>query len=212
MPTLNENPRTADFVLSLANGTLSVENGILAEGEVGDAGAVLGQVLDATATHTTAGAGEGNGTITVSAVGADAEIGTYTLVCTAESANAGTFSVLTPSGVYLPNLTVAVAYASTHISLTVADGSEDWNTGNTITVDVAPGKFTVLDPAGTDGSQNAAGLLWARTDATDADTAIVAVVRQAEAKVDAIAWPDGIAAGAKANAIAALEARGIFLR
>lgn len=39
---LTENPRTGDFVLSLANGTLSVENAILSSGQNCQAGTVLG--------------------------------------------------------------------------------------------------------------------------------------------------------------------------
>lgn len=39
---ITENPRTGDFILSMANGTLSLENAILESGEDLKAGTVLG--------------------------------------------------------------------------------------------------------------------------------------------------------------------------
>lgn len=39
---ITENPRTGDFILSMANGTLSLENAILESGENLKAGTVLG--------------------------------------------------------------------------------------------------------------------------------------------------------------------------
>jgi len=67
-----------------------------------------------------------------------ASVGTYTLLCTAEVGDAGTFSVQAPDGSFLPDLTVAVAY-SNQIALTIADGAEDFDTGDTFTVLVTEG-------------------------------------------------------------------------
>lgn len=44
MPSKTQNPRTGDAVLSLANGTLSVENVILAAGQNLKAGTVVGVI------------------------------------------------------------------------------------------------------------------------------------------------------------------------
>lgn len=118
---ITQNARTADFILSLANGTLSLENAILASGAKAQAGTVLGQIT-------------------------------------------------------------------------------------------ASGKYVPLAPAAEDGSETAAGVLYALTDATDADQACVVVARQAELKIDGLIWPDAIAPNDKTAAIAALNDRGIFLR
>jgi len=204
-----EKNRTGDFILSLANGTQSLENALLAEGENLQAGTVLGMVLDVEAAKAS---GAGDGAISGVNVGPDVEEGAYVLTVTATAANGGTFSVRTPSGNYLPALTVGTPYVSTHISLTISDGGTDWGSGAVVNVVVAPGNFTQLAPAGTDGSQNAAGVLYDNVNATDDNTPCVVVARMAEAKADGLVWPEGITTDAQAAAIAALNVRGIFLR
>ena len=206
---LNEKPRTGDFLLSEANGTLSRENGILASGQNLLAGAIVACLLAAVGAKASGG---GNGTISAVTLGSDAEPGVYVLTNIATSSNAGTFSVRAPSGAYLPNLTVGVAYASSHINLTVADGGTDWGSDAVIHVTVTPGEYTELDPTEDDGSQIAAGVLWDNTNATDADAACVVVRRAAEVKADALVWPSGITEGQKSTAIAQLNELGIVLR
>jgi len=206
---ITQNARTADFVLSLANGTLSLENAILATGNELQAGAVVGEVFAAAGSKIS---GNGDGVIGAVTLGAAVERGTYVLTCTAAASNAGTFSVITPSGNTLPNLTVGTAYSGAHINLTVADGGTDWGVGAVIHVDVTPGSYAALNTAASDGSQIAAGLLYARTDASDGAVACVVVARSAEIKADGALWPNGITDGQKAAAIASLNARGIFLR
>lgn len=206
---LNENPRTGDFLLSEANGTFSRENGILSSGNNLLAGAILGCLLAASGAKAS---GAGDGTIGAVTLGSAAEAGIYVLTCKATGANAGTFSVQTPSGEYLPDLTVAVAYASSHINLTVGDGGTDWGLGAVIHVTVTPDGYTELDPAGNDGSQIAAAVLWDNTNAATADAACVVVRRQAEVKADGLVWPAGITEGQKSTAIAQLNELGIVLR
>jgi len=53
-------------------------------------------------------------------LGAAALPGVYTLTCTAESGDAGTFSVLAPNGFYLPDLTVASADGLAEAALVLA--------------------------------------------------------------------------------------------
>lgn len=118
---LTQSPRAGDFILSLANGTRSLENAILASGVIAVAGEVLGKVT-------------------------------------------------------------------------------------------ATGKYKKHDPAGLDGTETAAAILHAGADASGADVAIVIVARDAEVKADGLTWPAGIAAQDKTDAIAALNAVGIFLR
>lgn len=71
--------------------------------------------------------------------------GVYTLVCTAEASDAGTFSVTDPDGVSLPNLTVAVAYDSgTGLTFTLADGAEDFDVGDTFEITVPATKVNFV--------------------------------------------------------------------
>ncbi len=206
---LTEKPHAGGFLLSEGNRTRSRENGVLNSGQNLVAGAVLGQL------KTGAGAkisGTGDGTIGAVTLGPDAQVGIYVLTGKSESGNAGTFSVRTPSGDALPDLTVAVAYASTHINLTVADGAADWDIGDVIHVTVTGGDFTELAPAATNGAQSAAGLLYAGVDASSADTPCVVVERDAEVNQHEITWPSGITAAQKALAIQQLKVRGIVLR
>lgn len=85
-------------------------------------------------------------TFTITDGSTDAAAGDYFTI-TVAAANAGTFSVKTPSGYYLPNLTVAVAYTSDHINLTVADGSIDWAVADYITVAVTTDNRVTLSNA-----------------------------------------------------------------
>lgn len=70
-------------------------------------------------------------------LGGSAETGEYVLVCTAESPDSGTFSVTTPSGDPLSDLTVGSVYSSLHINGTLQDGATDFQIGDTIIVAVA---------------------------------------------------------------------------
>lgn len=74
------------------------------------------------------------------------------------------------------------------------------------------GKFVILAPAAEDGSEDAAGILWAGADASAGDAAVVVIVRDAEVKTDALIWPAGISAPQKTAAIAQLADLGIVLR
>jgi hypothetical protein len=206
---ITQKARTGDYILSQANGTLSLENAILNAGQNLEAGTVLGQLKTAAGAKVS---GTGDGTVGAVTLGPDAEVGIYVLTGLTESADAGTFSVRSPSGGYLPPLTVAAAYVSTHINLTVADGAADWDIGDIIHVTVTGGDYEQLDPAATDGTQTAAAILHASTNATDADTACVVFARNGELKSDALTWPAGITDAQTAIAIAQLNARGIQLR
>lgn len=209
---LTQAARTGDFILSLATRTRSLDNAILAEGENADAGAVLGQILTAGAA-TAVGVPTGDGVITVGAIGSAARAGIYKLVLVAAAASAGTFNLYAPDGSLVRQVTVAGgAAANDHVTVTVADGAADFVVGDTFAIEVEAGKYAALDLAGVDGSQIAAGILYASANATDADAAIVVVARDAEVKVDALSWPDAITDAQRDAAVAQLNARGIYLR
>ena len=158
--------------------------------------------------------GDGVATLATPALGASAEVGTYTLTCIAAAADAGTFEVLSPGGYKLPDLTVAQAYAGDHINLTIADGATDFIVGDAFTVGVTgDDKVVALDPSGTDGTQEAFGIIAADATAPDgADAESLAILRDAILADHALVWPAGIAGSEQAAAIARLEARGILVR
>lgn len=76
----------------------------------------------------------------------------------------------------------------------------------------ASGKWAAHDPAASDGSQNAAGVLFEAVDATVADKIGVVIQRVAQVNGDEILWKTGITAPQKTAGIAALAAIGVIVR
>ena len=75
------------------------------------------------------------------------------------------------------------------------------------------GKYTILAPGASDGSQTVAGVLLFDCNASSADTKAVILKRgPAVVSADYLVWPAGISAPNKATAIAALTALGIVQR
>lgn len=209
---LTQSPRTGDFVLSLANGTLSLDNGILATGQNAVAGTVLGLALLA-GLATAVGVPAGDGAITVGAIGPSARTGIYKLVAVTASANAGTFNFYAPDGSLIRQVTAGGGLADNdHIAITIADGATDFAAGDTFAIEVTAGEYEALDLAATDGTQIVAAILHGGANATDAAVAVVVLARNAEVKVDALVWPDAITEAQSDAAVAQLTARGIYLR
>ena len=142
---------------------------MLAEGDL-KRGSVLG--IDRTSQTTRIAAADGNtGNADLSAVvvsaGRAAMPGVYVLLCTAASADAGTFEVRTPNGVDLGDLTVAQAFASEHISLTLPDGATDWDVGDVVHVTVADdGQMKLAAVGAVDGSAEPCAILSEDCDAS----------------------------------------------
>lgn len=75
------------------------------------------------------------------------------------------------------------------------------------------GKAVALDPTDISyGADAPAGILFDATDATLAEKAAAAVVRDAEVNSNELVWPTGISANDKATAVTALAALGILVR
>jgi hypothetical protein len=201
MAILSEGKHAGEFIVSEANGKLSREAGVLASGNNLTTCSVLGQVVAGTATANVGNTGDGVvGAVTI---GSNFQEGTYTLTCTAAAANAGTFSVVAPDGTVLPSLTVAVAYTG-QINLTIADGATDFIVGDSVTVAVVVGNYAEFNPAGTNGTQVATGILFDNTDATLADTDCVVVKRLAEVRDSDLVWKTGTTTDQKTAAKAQL--------
>ena len=172
-------------------------------------GTLLGKITVGAATGAKQ-SGTGNGTVGAVTTGTKTKVGVYVLTCIAAATNSGTFQVVDPDGIRLPDLTVAVAYAGDHINLTVADGSTDWGVGAIIHVTVAAGsgKYKKSLLAATDGSNVPVGILCEDADASAADVTTLMYI-SGEFNSDAMTFGTGHTA---ANTRDALRDRNIFLK
>jgi hypothetical protein len=95
--------------------------------------------------------------------------------------------------------------------ITVAQG-QNLTIGTIIGQEAETDLIKALNPAATDGTQNALGALIAEVDATSGNTKAVIVTRDAILADHAVVWPSAITLEQKAAAIKQLEARGVIIR
>jgi hypothetical protein len=101
----------------------------------------------------------------------------------------------------------------TRETVTLASGAGKLDPGTVLGKITTGGKFTQLAPAASNGSQNAAGILWGPADATAADAFAVVLLRgPALVNRHEITWPDAATSAQISAATAALAALGIVLR
>lgn len=101
----------------------------------------------------------------------------------------------------------------TRETVTLASGAGKLAPGTVLGKITTGGKFTVLTPGATNGSQNAAGVLWGPADATDSDAPGVVLVRgPAIVNRHEIIWPEAATEAQITTATTALAALGIVLR
>ena len=101
----------------------------------------------------------------------------------------------------------------TRETVTVASGAGKLEPGTVLGKITTGGKYTGLAPAATNGSQNAAGILWAGVDASAADAPGVVVLRgSAIVNRQEIIWPEGATEAQITAATTALATIGIILR
>ena len=101
----------------------------------------------------------------------------------------------------------------TRETITVASGAGKLEPGTVLGKITTGGKYTGLAPAATNGSQNAAAILWAGVDASSADAPGVVVLRgPAIVNRHELVWPDGATETQITAATTALAALGIILR
>ena len=101
----------------------------------------------------------------------------------------------------------------TRETITVVSGAGKLEPGTVLGKITSGGKYTGLAPAATNGSQNAAGILWAGVDASAADAPGAALLRgPAIINRHEIVWPEGATEAQITAATTALAALGILLR
>lgn len=142
-----------------------------------------------------------------------AKQGVYAVRCIAAAANSGTFRVEDPDGNVLGDVAVGVTFDD-DVKFVIADGAQDFIVGEgfDITVPAGNGKLVAWSPTGVGGAEVVAGIALNEVTAADGVDAVDPVLylrRDALVVSSEIAWPDGISAGDKALALAALERLGI---
>ena len=101
----------------------------------------------------------------------------------------------------------------TRETVTIASGAGKLAPGTVLGKITSGGKYTVLTPGASNGSQNAAGILWGQADVTDADAPGVVLVRgPAIVNRHEIIWPEAATEAQITTATTALKALGIILR
>ena len=101
----------------------------------------------------------------------------------------------------------------TRETVTLVSGAGKLEPGTVLGKITTGGKYTILTPGASNGSQNAAGILWDAVDATDADAPGVVILRgPAIVNRHEIVWPDGATEAQITTATTALAALGILLR
>lgn len=220
MVVLTEGARVGAAIMSEANLHRSRENcPVGAETTILVNGLMGRKAVPADVTVTQAFAGTGNGVMTPAspAVSSKVKDGTYKIIFTAAASDAGSFKVEDPTGKEIGIGSVGVAF-NKEIKFTIADGATDFVVGDTFDFIVAadsPGDFVYVayDPAGTDGSEVPVGYsIYGAVTGEEETTETAGLVRECELNGNCIAWPEGITAAQKADALQALEARQIIVR
>jgi hypothetical protein len=96
-------------------------------------------------------------------------------------------------------------------SITVAAGA-NLSLGTVLGRITASGKYVILAPAASDGSQTAAAVLLGDAAAASADTKGLILARHGIVADHALVWPGGITGGQKTTAVSQLETKGILVR
>lgn len=208
MTIKTEGNHTAEFLLSEGEASISREVVTIISGQNLVAGTVLGAITTGASAAAVAAAGNtGDGTMGAITVGAGAKFGDHKLTIIEAAANGGAFQVEGPDGKVIGTGKVGVQFAKGGLTFTLADGAADFVAGDLITITVAAGsgKYKAYNSANTDGSQDAAAVLYAACDATGGDQKAVVVARLAEVS-------EARLTGCDAGAKTALATRNIIVR
>ncbi|MBN9052494.1 MAG: head decoration protein [Rhizobiales bacterium] len=116
---------------------------------------------------------------------------------------------LRPTAHYL--ISEANGYRSRDVGV-IASGSGKLDSGAVLGRVTASKKLVPIAPAASDGSQNAAAILYEAADATSADVRRTLTVRDAEVHAAVLVWPAGTTDNQKTAALAQLAALGIAAR
>jgi hypothetical protein len=153
----------------------------------------------------------GNGTVSVVTPQPPAVVnGIYTVMFTSPTA----FTVTNPRGQTMGSGATGAAFGGGGLSFTITAGTVPFAAGDdfAITASVGPGQFTAWNPANSDGSQTAVGILYGIKNASNSPQPAVAIVRECEVNGTELVWPLGVTPAQMATAITQLRAQFIVVR
>lgn len=174
-------------------------------------GAVLGKtVTAATVAAVAGGSNTGNGAMGTVTAGGEVMPGVYQLKITKAAANAGDFEVIDPLGRMVGVGSVAAAFASPHLSFTLADGATDFVVSDVFNITVTPTaeKYKLAAIAATDGSDVPVAILADAADPSGGDVQ-AGVYLMGEFNANALSFGTGMTA---ALAKPHLRRVGIFVK
>ena len=116
---------------------------------------------------------------------------------------------LRPTGHYL--VSEANGYRSRDVGV-IASGAGKLDAGAVLGRITASKKLVPLAPGASDGSQNAAAILYEACDATSADVRRTITARDSEVQAAVLVWAGGVNDSQKTAALAQLAALGIAAR
>jgi len=210
------------FMVSEAPGRQSRDRFVVALNQSLAAGQAVGKtavIAQVTSSAVADASNTGNGVITLDAaapVAAGAKNGVYRAVNELVATNSGEFVVFDPDGIEIGRVAVGATF-NNQIKYVIADGATDFAIGDafSITVGIEDTDYQIAayNPAGVDGSQRVAGILWegVTTDGVNLGVGVV-IVRAAEVRGVDLVWSAGITAIQRADAIRQLEKLGIIVR
>ena len=210
MAVQTEGARLGDWLKWEMDGRMSRKTVTVGAGNL-VSGTVMGKITLGAATATAFTHNAANtGTCGEVTVGAGAKVGTYKVVIIEPGSNAGKFTVEDPDGITVGVGTVAAAFSGGGLGFTIADGTQDFISGEGFSIAVAAGtgNYIALDDDATDGSTVAAGILVEDVDASSAAKEGVIIYRNARIDTRNLTWADA-SSGAKTAALAVLETAGI---
>lgn len=212
MAVLTETSHAGEFFISKGNSLISCATVTIAAGQTLSAGAVLGRAWLGDVT-VTAGDNTGNGVIGPITLTGGAMPGDYILTVTHEQGAAGDYQVISPKGYMIGAGSVGDPFDSGGLAFTLADGSNDFVRGDSLTIHIEQDtSYVEFDPSGVDGRDKAAAILFDAVDASSGARTGVAIVRDAEINGNEIIWKNGVSDDDKAAAKKVLERNGIIIR
>lgn len=158
-----------------------------------------------------AGTNTGNGTCSaVTTNGYAPVVGVYTV----EFDDATHFMVSAPNGQEIGHGTTGVAFSAGGLNFTITAGGTAFLPGDSFSVTVAAGvgKWVPCTATAVDGSQNAAGICFALSDASLNDVNGAMVTRSCEVNKSELVWDPSMNAASQAAALVLLQALGIIAR
>lgn len=208
-----ETTHAGEFIVSEAPGSRSRATVTILSGQDLAAGAIVAKITKGAATPTAFAGNTGDGTCGAVTLSAGCKVGTYKLVIIEPATNLGKFVVEDPDGILIGTGTVGSAFSAGGLAFTLADGSADFIAGDGFDIVIAAGsgKYVLIDPEGTLGSETAAGIVFDAVDATGGDVVATIIARDAEVNSEEIGYSDADA-GEITTINAQLATLGIIVR